>query len=383
MSSPHLNSIPRSPLLLSRFQELNPATINRSMWQRFSLRSLLTLIAFSVSFGSLAICYAEDDEARALELDKAAKVAYKEGDLTKAAALYTEAITYVQHPVLYNSLGRIQLERGQAKDAYTSCSKALASPYLTPEAQEKATLCVEEATIQMNQIRANIESNPSGAKVRLDGQGVGNTPWRGILTPGRRQVDITLENHHTETRVFNASPGQRVNLKVRLIPKGLGGLFTIRTVPENSNILIDGEFIGKSPIEAFMLSSGAHTLQVISVGYLPELRQIYIKEGQPTEQMIYLNPQRGRMSATDLWPAWSLMSAGVLTGLIGGVLGYQALDARDQADLLAKSDGTRSGQVKYNAFVSDMENSRSTSDALWITSAVLVTTGLTWWMISW
>ena len=97
--------------------------------------------------------------------------------------------------------------------------------------------------------------------------------------------------------------------------------------------------------------------------------------------MVYLKPERGRVSATDLWPAWSLMGAGVLTGALGGVFGYQALSARDEARQLALTDGTARGYQEYLLNVRDMNNASQTADLLWATSGVMVTSGLVWWLI--
>lgn len=96
----------------------------------------------------------------------------------------------------------------------------------------------------------------------------------------------------------------------------------------------------------------------------------------------YLKPSRGQVSATDLWPAWGLMSAGVLTGLMAGYFGYQALDARNQADDLALKDGSLASYDEYRFIVRDMESAQSTADIMLVTSGVMLTSGLTWWLIA-
>jgi len=182
--------------------------------------------------------------------------------------------------------------------------------------------------------------------------------------------------------MLNVSRGQRVKLNVRLIPIGLGGLLTVRSSPEGANILLNEEFIGQTPLSAFPTSVGAHQLKLILPGFLTEQRVINMTEGNVQELMVYMNPEKGRVSATDLWPAWALMGTGALTAILGSVFGYQALSARNDADTLARTDGTDAGRTEYRLLIRDMENNRTASDVLWGTSGVLLTSGLVWWLLS-
>ena len=171
-------------------------------------------------------------------------------------------------------------------------------------------------------------------------------------------------------------------MKIRLLPMGLGGLLSVETVPNGASLMLDTQFIGNTPIRAFPVTGGAHNLQVILDGYLTENRTVYVAEGQTTENMIYLNPKSGQMSAKDLWPAWTLIGLGVVTATLGGVFGYQAYGARKDANLLATSDATAIGRIKYDQEVGNMRTYRTTSDILWITSIVSLGTGFTWWGLS-
>lgn len=49
-------------------------------------------------------------------------------------------------------------------------------------------------------------------------------------------------------------------------PRGGTGTVTIQTNPPNSDVFLDGEFLGKSPIENRSFRSGRHTLVVIDQG---------------------------------------------------------------------------------------------------------------------
>ena len=341
--------------------------------------------------GCLLTCYllpspsfaqSQNDVERAVELDKEAKQLISEGKYFEATEYYREALQIIEHPDLLINLARAELKLGEAQSAFNSCSKALGSPLLTPQAKQVASQCIQEARIAMNEIRAFVSTYPPGARLRLDGRSLGQTPWEGQLTPGRRQFDFELDGHVPVSRAVNAVPGTKLKLQVRLIPQGMGGLLTLRTLPEGANVILDNEFIGQSPIVSFPTSTGQHSLQVIFKGHLPETHQIFISESQNLDLNYYLKPLRGRVSATDLWPAWGMLSAGLLTGALAGYFGYQALTARNEANDLALKDGSSSKYNDYLFLVRDMNSARQTSDILWTTSGIMLTGGLTWWLIA-
>jgi hypothetical protein len=348
-------------------------------------RALLVALLFSLSLLtplSAPRAQVDDDTARAVELHKRAQERFQYGEFDEAAKLYREALALIDHPDLKVRLAQVLTAQNNHQGALDLCSEALESPLLTEQTRKAAGECIKSSQLRLDEVSATVNTSPTGAQLRLDGAPLGRTPWRGVLPPGRRQFDFELEGHHPTSRLVNARRGGKVYLNVSLMPKGLGGLLTLRTTPEGANILIDDEFVGQSPLVSFPTAVGTHQLKVMLPGYVSEVRPLNMSEGRVEELMIYLTPERGRVSATDLWPAWALMGTGALTGVMGGLFGFQALSARSDADSLARSDGSPAGRDAYNLHVRDMESYRSTSDILWVSSAVLVTGGLTWWLLS-
>ena len=323
-----------------------------------------------------------DDVKRAIELDRRAKQLVTQGEYHKASEVYREALKIFEHPDLFINLARSEMELKEYQSAYSSCVKALSSPLLTPQKRIIATECVTNMQARMSEIRAQVDTYPSGAKLRLDGQPLGQTPWEGQLAPGRRQFDFELEGHEPITRSVNAVAGAHLKLKIRLVPKGMGGVLTLRTVPKGASVMLDNEFIGQSPVIAFPTSKGTHSLQLILKGHLSEIQQVYVGEGGNEEFNFYLKPIRGRVSATDLWPAWGLLSAGIITGVVGGFFGYKALSAYNKARDLAREDGTLSGYEEYRFQIRDLNNASETADILWTTSGVMITSGAIWWLVA-
>ena len=353
-----------------------------NFYKTFNFFRYIGIIFIICSLAQISSAQSPDDIEQAVNLDKEAKVLIKDGQFDLAVEKYKEALSYIEHPDLLINLARAELKLGESHNAYRACSKALASPLLTPKAQAAASKCLQEAQKKMNEIQAVVTTYPLGAKLRLDGRSLGQTPWRGQLVPGRRQFDFELSGHLPVSRTVNAVPGAQIKLQVRLIPEGMGGLLSLNTTPEGANVMFDNEFIGQTPIHSFPTSSGGHRLQLILKGHLTESHQVFVAEGQNQEMSFYLKPLRGQVSATDLWPAWGLMSAGVLTSLMAGYFGYQALNARDQANDLALTNGSPERYDDYRFLIRDMESAQTNADIMWVTSSVMITSGLTWWLIA-
>jgi len=349
------------------------------------LKSLIcALVTLTLWLSPARSLYAQEDgdTSRAVTLHKQAQELYKEGRFAEARDLYIQALKLIEHPDLRVRLAQINTALGEHSEALENCNKALESELLTEQTRRAAGECVKSAQLRMNEAVGLIDTNPTGAKLWLDGNSLGQTPWQGLLSPGRRQFDFELKGHIPSSRMINVAPGQKVKLTIRLLPEGLGGLLTLRSSPSGANIVLDEDFIGQTPLSSFPTASGLHQIKVSLPGYLMEQRSINMTEGNVQELMIYLSPERGRVSATDQWPAWALMGTGVLTSVMGGLFGYQALSARNSADTLARTDGTELGRSDYRLYIRDMETSRFTSDVLWGTSAVLLTSGLVWWLLS-
>jgi len=320
-----------------------------------------------------------DVTAQAVALNKRAQAAAQAGNYDEAAQLYRQAIALIEHPDLLVRLAQVLTVQSDHKGALSSCQRALESDLLTPQTETVARECVQTANARLDEVTAVIDTNPTGASIRLDGAPIGLTPWRGALPPGRRQFDFEREGYRPATRLVDAVKGSKVNVRVLLLPNNIGGLITLRSTPEGANVLLDDEFIGQSPILNFPTSAGPHTLKVVLPGYNPEQRPIVMSEGQSAELSVFLNPERGNLSAADLWPAWAMMGASGLVAALGGLTGSQALTARNNADRLARN------AVQYDQYklhINEMETYRTLSDALWVSSGVLLSGGLVWWIFA-
>jgi hypothetical protein len=328
------------------------------------------------------LLFAQSTEEKAKSLAKEAFQAFQAQDFDTALVKYEQALDLLPNPTIMVNLATVYEHLKQDAKAFQICKEALNSKLITPTVQKVANDCVSRIEPRLNEIQATIDSRPSRAQLKIDGEDMGKTPWEGILKPGRRQIDIELPQYVPVSKVISPIAGSKVDLKIPLFPLGLGALMNIRTNPEGANVLIDGAFIGQSPIQSHQIPAGAHQLEIFLQGYIREIRTISLAEGDNYQEKFYLQLERGKLSAKDLWPAWGLMSAGVLTTGLASFFGYQALDARNEADRIARTDGTQAGLLNYDRQINKMDFNQNAADILWVSTGILLTSGLVWWLVN-
>ena len=102
-----------------------------------------------------------------------------------------------------------------------------------------------------------VESNPAGAEVVLDGKVVGQTP---------KTVEAAAGQHHVEVRIGGSSRTAWVTVpeegrllhKVALPEAALRGALHVTTDPPGGNVWVDGSDRGKSPARVVDLTPGPH-----------------------------------------------------------------------------------------------------------------------------
>lgn len=102
-----------------------------------------------------------------------------------------------------------------------------------------------------------INSVPQGAEIILDGQIYGNTKktLTGI-TPGKHQLTIGKSRYFSEYSSFEMSSGEVKNINITLKPNF--GYLTIKSHPNNAEILVDNMSIGYTPINNYEIESGKY-----------------------------------------------------------------------------------------------------------------------------
>ncbi|MEQ8190496.1 MAG: PEGA domain-containing protein [Candidatus Eremiobacterota bacterium] len=141
-----------------------------------------------------------------------------------------------------------------------------------------------------------ITSSPAGAKVFLDEVYVGKSPVNlKLVLSGKHTLNVTMEGYDTYSEKINIKSGEIENIKVTLKPEAdennpaENGKLTIRTLPPDADIYIDGNVTGRSPLIALSVTEGNHIIKAIKSGYESKTREIGIKKGEEKEVKITLN----------------------------------------------------------------------------------------------
>ncbi|PID39065.1 MAG: hypothetical protein CSA65_07270 [Proteobacteria bacterium] len=110
-----------------------------------------------------------------------------------------------------------------------------------------------------------IESLPTGAKVRLDGEARGSTPLS-LRLPGKAAVlTLSKPSYHTRTLRLSKRPQSPVVVKLRRRLRGVSrkrggvGFLTINSLPW-SKVYVDGRYLGNTPLVSRHLRAGRRRL---------------------------------------------------------------------------------------------------------------------------
>ena len=126
----------------------------------------------------------------------------------------------------------------------------------------------------------SVESEPSGASVLVNGHVAGATPISIKGLPGGT-YDVRLEKAEfapMSLRVDLSSSGSsRVHEKLSPVAKGI---LVVNVKPPDSEVLLDGELIGHTPLKVEGVEAGPHELMVRKTNFTSYSRRVEIESGQ-------------------------------------------------------------------------------------------------------
>ncbi len=141
-------------------------------------------------------------------------------------------------------------------------------------------LCLPALRLQAAETHPlELDSDPSGATVLLNGCLLGATPLRldGLKTGvyGLRLEKNGFQSVQRPLQVDGSQPRQTIVLPALQTTK-----LTVKIQPDGAEVLIDGELLGSTPLESATLSAGPHELVIRKTNYEMYSRQIDAPAGQ-------------------------------------------------------------------------------------------------------
>ena len=150
-------------------------------------------------------------------------------------------------------------------------------PTTLPQPEPSAPVDTQP-TVVLGSLR--IESDPSGARVRVNGEQRGQTPLDVADLPyGDYEVRLDLKGYLSATRrtsLTEGAPAGRVRASLKKAPPPMGTVEIVST-PPGAAVSIDGQPSGTTPVSAVSLTPGAHTVRLTLEGHEPwsgELRVV-------------------------------------------------------------------------------------------------------------
>lgn len=137
---------------------------------------------------------------------------------------------------------------------------------------------------------AQLESNPTGAHVYVDGKYIGRTPARVELDEGQHFATFYWQNN-VVTETFFVTAGRTVVVTANFIQKTM---LNINTTPPGAQIFLDGSFIGVSPIQ-IEVQPGQHTVLATMPGYSAAQQSFTVAPGETKTINLVLNPEQATL----------------------------------------------------------------------------------------
>ncbi|MCX7801644.1 MAG: PEGA domain-containing protein [Meiothermus ruber] len=137
-----------------------------------------------------------------------------------------------------------------------------------------------------------INSNPQGAQVLLNGRVVGNTPLNLTVQPGRYDLELRLNGYQNFRASLSVGSGQTVPVNATL--QALRGTLEVYTNVE-ARIFLDGREVGQTRggfLRLEELEGGSVQVVALAPGYRVALRDVRVEAGRTQQVRLELTQAR-------------------------------------------------------------------------------------------
>ncbi len=140
-----------------------------------------------------------------------------------------------------------------------------------------------------------LDSNPSGAAVKVDGKPAGRTPLTLELTAGDHEIEVKGDGFKVwRTRLTVAANQPRVLKSIELQPAD--GTLEVHTVPAGAAVMVEDSFAGKSPLTLALAAGQPHRIRFSKAGYENAARTVTVASGAAEKIRVKLKPKMGTIN---------------------------------------------------------------------------------------
>ncbi|MBT6710306.1 MAG: PEGA domain-containing protein [Candidatus Marinimicrobia bacterium] len=139
-----------------------------------------------------------------------------------------------------------------------------------------------------------VKTTPMGAKVKIDGQSKGITPFElDELPSGNYHLSLTKDLYQSIEQDIVIDDGKTFNLNLKLEPRS--GLLSISGSPNGASIFANGQKIGHIPVQDFRIAEGMVELTASYKDYHSQLEFLNIQRDQIYEHVFNLERHTGKL----------------------------------------------------------------------------------------
>lgn len=139
--------------------------------------------------------------------------------------------------------------------------------------------------------RLQLDSEPSQARLFLNGRDIGYTPFNAELDEGRYEVKIEKEGFVALESFIIVTRDQQTRKTFALA--GLPGSITVNSDPAGASVFLDGELIGVTPLERADVPSGVRKITVGKDGFDSSEGTVEVAAGAKSEYSTVLGRSTG------------------------------------------------------------------------------------------
>ena len=176
---------------------------------------------------------------------------------------------------------------------------------------------------------------PNGAEIWINGVKKGIGSWSGTLNSGTYIFEARKAGNQTTSISKNITSAVANQSYALPAPTPIVGSLMITGTPIMADVELDGENVGRMPLDLSNVLEGSHTIKISKAGYADHTQTIVVNEGKVTTINVVLTKQSTPISATQSQPT---------TGKIYKIGDYYNENGKEGVVFEVSADG-RSGKI--------------------------------------
>ncbi len=173
-------------------------------------------------------------------------------------------------------------------------------------------------TLSPNWAEVHIDSRPTGASVWINEELQGSTPSVFSIEAGEIRLEVVQEKYQIFSTRLEVQAEQTLRLPViTLNPLSRG--VSLKSTPTEADVLLDGRYLGTTPLLLELADQKSHLLSLQKKGYSPYERTLKADESLTTDLTIRLTPLLGQVVVrpipvdSEIWVNGKLQGRGAMT----------------------------------------------------------------------